>query len=262
MEKLHAGNLYINRVTTGAIVTRQPFGGMGKSAIGSGKKAGGFNYVSQFMNISYEDESLSHPYLNRIQPLVEKEDTISYALEKMIETTNDFVYWLDTHFNIEHDYSHIRGESNIIRYLSVKSVLFRFEDNDSLYEMTSSIAAAKMVGAKLYISVSPNADSEAIKYLDDNKDELLDKDDIFVYEDENALVDAMLKVERIRFLKPENVSPWIYEAVADSALYIASEPFVENGRIELMHYFIEQSISNSYHRYGNLGLRGLKDKEI
>ena len=31
-EHIRAGNLYINRVTTGAIVLRQPFGGMGKSA--------------------------------------------------------------------------------------------------------------------------------------------------------------------------------------------------------------------------------------
>lgn len=54
-ESLRAGNLYINRGTTGAIVIRQPFGGMGKSAIGSGKKAGGFNYVTQFMNIRATD---------------------------------------------------------------------------------------------------------------------------------------------------------------------------------------------------------------
>ncbi len=42
---IHAGNLYINRVTTGAIVLRQPFGGMGKSVFGAGMKAGGPNYV-------------------------------------------------------------------------------------------------------------------------------------------------------------------------------------------------------------------------
>ena len=30
-EHIRAGNLYINRVTTGAVVLRQPFGGMGKS---------------------------------------------------------------------------------------------------------------------------------------------------------------------------------------------------------------------------------------
>lgn len=46
---IRAGNLYINRPTVGAIVLRQPFGGMGKSAIGPGLKAGGPNYVAQFM---------------------------------------------------------------------------------------------------------------------------------------------------------------------------------------------------------------------
>ncbi len=43
--RLNAGNLYINRPTTGAIVLRQPFGGMGKSAFGPGIKAGGPNYL-------------------------------------------------------------------------------------------------------------------------------------------------------------------------------------------------------------------------
>jgi RHH-type proline utilization regulon transcriptional repressor/proline dehydrogenase/delta 1-pyrroline-5-carboxylate dehydrogenase len=49
-EHTRAGNLYINRVTTGAIVLRQPFGGFGKSVFGPGLKAGGPNYVAQLMN--------------------------------------------------------------------------------------------------------------------------------------------------------------------------------------------------------------------
>tara|TARA_R110002049_G_scaffold2750_8_gene22320 strand:- start:281698 stop:285447 length:3750 start_codon:yes stop_codon:yes gene_type:complete len=44
-ESIHAGNLYINRPTTGAIVLRQPFGGVGLSAYGPGVKAGGPHYV-------------------------------------------------------------------------------------------------------------------------------------------------------------------------------------------------------------------------
>ena len=44
--KIRAGNLYINRSTTGAIVLRQPFGGLGKSVFGPGTKAGGPNYVT------------------------------------------------------------------------------------------------------------------------------------------------------------------------------------------------------------------------
>ncbi|MGL5272868.1 MAG: bifunctional proline dehydrogenase/L-glutamate gamma-semialdehyde dehydrogenase, partial [Phocaeicola sp.] len=41
-----AGNLYINRSITGAIVNRQPFGGMKLSAFGGGLKAGGPNYCT------------------------------------------------------------------------------------------------------------------------------------------------------------------------------------------------------------------------
>jgi RHH-type transcriptional regulator, proline utilization regulon repressor / proline dehydrogenase / delta 1-pyrroline-5-carboxylate dehydrogenase len=42
-----AGNLYINRKITGAIAGRQPFGGLAMSGVG--EKAGGPDYVRQFM---------------------------------------------------------------------------------------------------------------------------------------------------------------------------------------------------------------------
>ena len=257
-EKLNAGNLYVNRMTTGAIVIRQPFGGMGKSAIGSGKKAGGFNYISQFMKLRFEDGNSKNLYAEKLKPLLEDENKITSTLEKTILLTEDFTHWLEEHFTKEHDYSNIRGESNVIRYIGVKSVLFRFEEEDVLYEILASIAAAKMVGAKVYVSIPNNPKSEALLYLQEKKSVLLDADDTFALEDATALAKVMPSVQRIRFLQPPNIS--VYEAVAKDALYIATEPFIEHGRIELMHYFIEQSISDSYHRYGNLGLRGLLAK--
>jgi len=51
--RVRAGNLYINRGTTAAVTLRQPFGGMGKSALGPGIKAGSPNYVTTFMD--YEE---------------------------------------------------------------------------------------------------------------------------------------------------------------------------------------------------------------
>jgi len=45
--ELAAGNLYINRGITGAIVGRQPFGGYRMSGVGS--KAGGPDYLQQFL---------------------------------------------------------------------------------------------------------------------------------------------------------------------------------------------------------------------
>jgi len=44
---MRAGNLYVNRRITGALVGRQPFGGSGMSGIGS--KAGGPDYLLQFL---------------------------------------------------------------------------------------------------------------------------------------------------------------------------------------------------------------------
>ncbi|MGH2760209.1 MAG: aldehyde dehydrogenase family protein, partial [Actinomycetota bacterium] len=44
--RLRAGNFYINRSTTGALVGRQPFGGFGLSGVGA--KAGGPDYLLQF----------------------------------------------------------------------------------------------------------------------------------------------------------------------------------------------------------------------
>jgi RHH-type proline utilization regulon transcriptional repressor/proline dehydrogenase/delta 1-pyrroline-5-carboxylate dehydrogenase len=46
--EVRAGNFYVNRVITGAVVGRQPFGGYGLSGVGS--KAGGPDYLLQFLD--------------------------------------------------------------------------------------------------------------------------------------------------------------------------------------------------------------------
>jgi RHH-type proline utilization regulon transcriptional repressor/proline dehydrogenase/delta 1-pyrroline-5-carboxylate dehydrogenase len=46
--ELRAGNVYLNRGITGAMVGRQPFGGYGLSGVGS--KAGGPDYLHQFVD--------------------------------------------------------------------------------------------------------------------------------------------------------------------------------------------------------------------
>jgi RHH-type proline utilization regulon transcriptional repressor/proline dehydrogenase/delta 1-pyrroline-5-carboxylate dehydrogenase len=46
--ELRAGNVYVNRGITGAVVGRQPFGGYGLSGVGS--KAGGPDYLLQFVD--------------------------------------------------------------------------------------------------------------------------------------------------------------------------------------------------------------------
>jgi RHH-type proline utilization regulon transcriptional repressor/proline dehydrogenase/delta 1-pyrroline-5-carboxylate dehydrogenase len=249
-------------MTTGAIVIRQPFGGMRKSAIGSGKKAGGFNYVSQFMNIEIDESAVKNESVVNtvISKIIPEKTLFTEEVTKASEYASHFAYWHENEFLQEHDYAQIRGESNVVKYLPVKSVLLVLNENDDMSEILATIMAIKMVGAQLHISIPKESKRAAFLRLENPKNVILDAEDTVRRDDETSLVKFMPEVERIRYLKPENVSNDIYEKVAPKALYIASSAFVPNGRIELMHYFIEQSISDSYHRYGNLGLTGLKAK--
>lgn len=55
LESLRAGNVYVNRAITGAVVGRQPFGGNGMSGVGS--KAGGPDYLLQFCDPQVTSEN-------------------------------------------------------------------------------------------------------------------------------------------------------------------------------------------------------------
>jgi len=80
-----------------------------------------------------------------------------------------------------------------------------------------------------------------------------------ILDDENNIT-GYIAARKPASRKDINETQEVYKKITPRALYIASEPFVSHGRIELMHYFTEQAISDSYHRYGNLGMRGLLKK--
>jgi RHH-type proline utilization regulon transcriptional repressor/proline dehydrogenase/delta 1-pyrroline-5-carboxylate dehydrogenase len=61
-KEFRVGNLYINRGITGAIVERQPFGGLKLSGIGS--KAGGPDYLLQFLEPrTISENTLRHGFM-------------------------------------------------------------------------------------------------------------------------------------------------------------------------------------------------------
>jgi len=250
-ENILAGNLYINRMTTGAIVRRQPFGGMRKSSIGSGRKVGGFNYLTQFCNISTSSSKISKIKSNELLEKYKRELNVDGPNE-IVNICANFVYWVDKEFSHEHDYSNIRGESNHIKYLCVKSVLLRVDESTPLREIICSIFAIRLIAATLHLSLPKESNSDTLAVLLDNKFRVFEEDELF-YENEEELILSIKNHERIRFLAHEPISKGIYESLSDDATYLSQETFVSNGRLEMLHYYVEQSISDSYHRYGNLG---------
>ncbi|GHV30448.1 proline dehydrogenase [Bacteroidia bacterium] len=239
---LEAGNLYINRGITGAIVRRQPFGGMKRSAFGGGIKAGGPNYVSCFVEFS-ETEIKKAPQSTALSDLTtnEKEkDRVNFGYASYRQA------WADE-FSQEKDVSHIYGEENIFRYLPLKNVGFRVADNDNPADILLVMIAAHTAKTLLKVSVSENNPN---RELVQKAAKTLSGINVIV-EEEQTFIDTMEQYERIRTCS-KGLSDELYQQAAKSGKHIAdNQPLVE-GRLELLHYLKEQSITNEYHRYGSI----------
>ena len=209
-----AGNLYINRGITGAIVNRQPFGGMKLSAFGPGLKAGGPNYCAQFMTITDKEGS-----------------TTDYR--------KSYSEWYDKEFKHARNIQpKIRGEQNVFRYLPLAGgMVLRLFGDETLEQVQMVQLAAKTVGTPLTISA-------------DSDNPLTGKLTGVVVENLAAFCESIKKFERVRTIS-KNVPDVVFEAAANCDKYIAQSAPVRNGRIELTNYIKEQSISNEYHRYGS-----------
>lgn len=213
-----AGNLYINRGITGAIVNRQPFGGMKLSAFGPGLKAGGPNYVAQFMIITDNGQQTTD-YRTSYAEWYEKEFRHPRNIQPMI-----------------------RGEQNVFRYLPLTGgMALRLFGDETKEQLEMVCLAAKTVGTPLTVSA-------------DDGNSLLDvaraQGAKTIQENLAAFCESIKRFERIRTISAE-VPDVVFQAAANCDKYIAQALPVHNGRIELTHYIKEQSIANEYHRYGS-----------
>ncbi|MDZ4289529.1 MAG: aldehyde dehydrogenase family protein, partial [Prosthecobacter sp.] len=259
---IHAGNLYINRGTTGAIVLRQPFGGMGKSAVGPGLKAGGPNYVTQLMDFQEQlpDTPATpppHSKLGRFLASLQGWDTLNLTENtRLIAAFSSYEHWWDEEFGREHDSFKLRGQDNLRRYLPISEMRICLHPDDSPFEVFARVAAARMAGCHLTVSVPEGFESRALKRLRTATADL-DEDIAFIEEGDDELGRALLahKADRVRYASADRVPIAVRRAAIESNVFIADVPVLMEGRLELLWYVREQSVSFDYHRYGNLGAR-------
>jgi len=238
-----AGNLYINRGITGAIVRRQPFGGMKRSAFGGGIKAGGPNYVSCFVDFSEKDLKEKPLRNNEVDSILydEKDKSrLNFALESYKEAWKNEFY-------VERDVSHITGESNIFRYLPLKSCAVRIRKDDNLCDIVMTVSAANITQTPITISIQENDE----KINDLNKLIHFYPKVKLIVQSEDKFVDEMDNYERIRTCS-DNIPDNFYKKAAVLGKHIATAKPIIEGRIELLHYMKEQSIAFEYHRYGSI----------
>lgn len=277
IEAVHAGNLYVNRTTTGAVVLRQPFGGVAKSTFGPGIKAGGPNYVAPLMEFEEREATVADdggerrafseipaemmPFVDRLQKALRDrhwvEDLPADEIQRVLAAVDSYQRAMRDEFGLVHDSFHLLGQDNFRRYRPVRALRIRIHPDDSWFETLSRIAAARTVGCRVTVSLPLRYSARRESILEELTDDWAAAVE-FVEESDDALLDVigLRHTDRIRYAHPQRV-PWsVRQAVIEPCLFVADTPVRLNGRLELMWYVQEQSVCVNYHRYGNLGTRG------
>ncbi len=253
VDRVEAGNLYVNRPITGAIVGRQPFGGWKASSVGPGAKAGGPNYVLQLARwrqvsrpAGDDDESLPEPMAAMLERcLAELSDVDAAALVRASATSYTRAW--RRHFSREHDPSAIRGERNAFRYRPCRRMIARGTTArpEAAAALCQVILAACVAGTPLTVSLSP--DSQPWAWLAECDGVQL------VVEAEAGFVERVAHpedAERVRVWEP--ISTAARAAANGTGVTVIDAPVLANGRLELRWYLREQAVSRVLHRYGSV----------
>jgi RHH-type proline utilization regulon transcriptional repressor/proline dehydrogenase/delta 1-pyrroline-5-carboxylate dehydrogenase len=127
LDRVEAGNVYVNRPITGAIVRRQPFGGWKQSSVGPTAKAGGPGYVNALCHWS---------------------DTAPDRLGAA--RTSYAAAW--PRLEAGEDPSALRAEINLLRHRPLPSVVLRVEADADPIDVELCLLAASTVGTPVRTS--------------------------------------------------------------------------------------------------------------
>ncbi|NLA28784.1 MAG: bifunctional proline dehydrogenase/L-glutamate gamma-semialdehyde dehydrogenase, partial [Propionibacterium sp.] len=261
LERIQAGNLYVNRGITGAIVRRQPFGGWKKSAIGAGTKAGGPSYL--FGLVDWQDAAVNgeaqapRPDAVRLLAAAEQSGIAGAELDWLrAALSSDSAAWANE-FGIARDVSQVGVERNLLRYLPVP-VVIRVGVDAPLHKVIRVIAAGLAAQSSLVLSTPIALPKPVIEALDAAKVPVHFEDDVAWRERlvELTTHDGPHASARVRVVagdsRPEQIAA-VYEATGgkpDIAVY--GGEVVSGGRVEMLPYLHEQAVSITAHRFGTL----------
>ena len=223
LDRVEAGNVYVNRSITGAIVRRQPFGGWKRSAVGPGAKAGGPDYLMGFGRWEPAIDADSAP------PDVAASDDAWLAAARASDRAA-----LRDHFRPQ-DPTGLAAEINVLRYRPVP-VTVRVEDAP-VRDVLREAAAASAAGSPATFSFREEPAPEVRIALAGHRVVVAADKDF----DEAA-------TGRVRHLGTRDL---LADAGGSIDLAVYAGPSVPAGRVALLPYLREQSVSITNHRFGH-----------
>ncbi len=244
--RIQAGNLYVNRGITGAIVRRQPFGGWKKSAVGAGTKAGGLNYLLGLGSWAPAASTAASVPSAPVSAFVRAAGVTSPVLDRSL--ASDEQAW-STLFGTATDVSALSAERNIARYLPFPSVQVRLAsgDEDAVPDLVRVVAAALRAGTAIDVSTAaalPTPVASALRSLPNVRSVSQ-----AVSDESFASSIAAGPSTRVRLIGGDTST--LYSAIGgrpDVAVY--GGPVTEAGRLEILPFVREQAVSITAHRFG------------
>ncbi|RPE73419.1 proline dehydrogenase family protein [Frondihabitans sp. PhB161] len=248
LDRVEAGNLYVNRGITGAIVRRQPFGGWKRSAVGAGGKAGGPNYLVHLGSwtpaplAEQPATPLSAP-VERFVEAVEKAEGSHGSLRAAASA--DERAWSAT-FGAAVDVSQVGLERNVFRYRPLP-VVVRLAEGGSVRDLARVVAAGLRAGSAMTISSALPLPPAAVTALGTVS---------FVRATDAAFHDTAARGElgaaRVRLIGPADASGRLAVALhGDPAVAVFAQPVTPSARLELLPFLREQAVTITAHRFGN-----------
>lgn len=258
LETVEAGNLYVNRGITGAIVQRQPFGGWKRSAVGAGAKAGGPNYLltlgSWLPDTGSSSKTLHLRGLDsRVTRVIEAaQPSLGYEEFDVLRRSalSDAIAW-GNEYGETKDASGIPVERNLFRYRPVPVAVRATADAD-LGEVLRVVLSAIRSRSAFTLSVASGLPTAIRGVLGDLGVPVFVESD-----DEWVARTAVSDVPRVRLVGTASSRAALHRTLAVAAggnpdLAIYSGAVTQAGRIELLPFLHEQAISITAHRFGNL----------
>ncbi|TFD49557.1 aldehyde dehydrogenase family protein [Cryobacterium sp. TMT1-2-1] len=261
LDTIEAGNLYVNRGITGAIVQRQPFGGWKRSAVGAGTKAGGPNYLfglGGWVTDPGKNSSTLHlrGLEERVTDVIEaSQSVLDYADFDVLRRSalSDALAWREE-FGAVKDASGLVLERNVFRYLPLP-VTVRLTDSGTLSDLLRVISAAVLSNSRFVVSTAVPVPAGVRGVLDAREVPVTVESDAEWLERAAA---GGISTSRVRLIGGDPRTGAAAEASA-LALALAGSPdaavyahqVTQAGRVELLPFLREQAISITAHRFGN-----------
>jgi RHH-type proline utilization regulon transcriptional repressor/proline dehydrogenase/delta 1-pyrroline-5-carboxylate dehydrogenase len=256
LDTIQAGNLYINRGITGAIVQRQPFGGWKKSAVGAGTKAGGPNYLVGLGEWVSKPSTAAgtpgavpvHAGVRRIEDAAKGFLTADELAPLQRALASDARAWAEE-FGTAKDVSGLSAERNVFRYRALP-VTVRLAEGEPLAGLVRTVAAGVLAGSVLTVSTAVELPAQLRAVLSGLGIASTVENDAEWLASAGTLASAgKLSGARIRLIGGDAKA--LAEATGgrpDLAVYV--HPVTEAGRVELLPFLHEQAISITAHRFG------------